>query len=103
MDSGLAEKGFGSGARLARELGVSEAAVSRWRDGKVMPEPERFTAIEEALGLESGVLREAAGLAPQDARPMIERVERLESEMSDVRALLERALELLPPSIRDDQ
>lgn len=36
---------------LARELGVSQQAVSSWCKGRALPEPERMAEIERLLGI----------------------------------------------------
>jgi transcriptional regulator with XRE-family HTH domain len=56
----------GSQARLVTALGVPKSTVSNWARGLNAPEPYRWAAIEEALGMEPGTLA-AAGVVMQPA------------------------------------
>ena len=57
----------GSQARLVTALGVPKSTVSNWARGLNAPEPYRWAAIEEALGMEPGTLAAAAGVVMQPA------------------------------------
>lgn len=44
----------GSQTLLANELGTTPQTVNKWRSGQTCPEPWRWPAIEDALGLDRG-------------------------------------------------
>lgn len=45
-----------SQAALATKLGLSAGAITQWETGRVTPEPDKFQALAEALGVEVGWL-----------------------------------------------
>lgn len=59
-------------ARLAERLDqagdstITQTAVSAWEIGRATPRPDRFAAIEEAIGLEQGTLARIVGLAADE-------------------------------------
>jgi transcriptional regulator with XRE-family HTH domain len=63
----------GGRATLADAVGVSRSTVKRWLDGDTLPEPTKFEAIANRLGVpvvemlvETGIISiEAAGLKPK--------------------------------------
>lgn len=44
----------GTSARIARELEVSPQTVSKWKNGDIIPEQFRWSALEELLKLKPG-------------------------------------------------
>lgn len=87
----------GSGVRIAKQIGVSPQAVSSWRHGKTIPDMETWPKIEEALGMEPGIIR-ARAFTPSESQSavyqeLLERMERLES-------LVRHALLGQPPESR---
>ncbi|MFI0742521.1 helix-turn-helix transcriptional regulator [Streptomyces sp. NPDC021100] len=41
---------------VARAVGVSDAAIGRWENGKVLPDPEKLPALAKALGYDLDLL-----------------------------------------------
>lgn len=41
-----------TGRQVAQELGVTDATVSRWRSGRVLPDPHSVAQIAHVLGLD---------------------------------------------------
>lgn len=80
---GLERQGRGSKARLAAELDVSPATVTKWVQGHTIPELSRWHEIETALDLGRGELAQAAGINPEG-----EAVE-LRREVGELRAAVE--------------
>ena len=52
--------------RLARELGISQSAVSYWERGKSVPEPANVVDLERVLELRSGTLARRIGYMPYE-------------------------------------
>jgi len=52
--------------RLARELGISQSAVSYWEQGKSVPEPANVVDLERVLDLRSGTLARLIGYMPYE-------------------------------------
>jgi transcriptional regulator with XRE-family HTH domain len=57
------ERGW-SQRELAREMGLSQSAVSYWEQGKSLPEPFNVVELERVLELESGTLARLLGYMP---------------------------------------
>lgn len=90
IDRVLSDSGRGGATRLATILGVSANTVSQWRARASSPEPDRWTAIEEALELYPGRLREVAGNPPVAADDkLLRRVDSLEARMERIENLLQ--------------
>lgn len=101
----------GAQARLVVALGLPKSTVNNWATGKNTPEPSRWGAIEEALGLAPMTLANAAGVtlpADPDRYAALEaEVRRQGDELRQLRATLhevERAVGQLigvaPPAPR---
>lgn len=43
-------------AKVARDLSLSATTVNKWAMGYNLPEPERWAALEQSLGMEPGTL-----------------------------------------------
>lgn len=56
----------GTQTRLAGALDVPVTTVNNWARGKNVPEAHRWSAIEDALGLESGTIAAALGVTQPD-------------------------------------
>lgn len=65
-----AERNLGIG-ELARLLGVSATAVSKWQSGKSKPKPEMLVRIAEALGVDPDYLDETFSADPRTANSRI--------------------------------
>lgn len=96
----------GRASKLARAVGVSAETVSKWRRGKSSPGPDKYPAIEEFFGLPQGTLRSAAGMAPTDEVPLLDRMDRFEREqaaqaelIAEIQGLVAR-IAAQPPSKR---
>lgn len=76
----------GASAALAHALGVKPASVSRWRQGQSVPEPDKWPAIEKALGYPPGTFATEAGL-DDASNAALTRIETLEAEMAALRQL----------------
>jgi DNA-binding transcriptional regulator YdaS (Cro superfamily) len=48
---------LGSDPYIARQLGVQQTSVWRWRTGKTTPEPQHVEALSVVIGLSSAELR----------------------------------------------
>lgn len=87
--------GRGAQTRLAAELGVSAATVSRWIRHQSCPDPNRWPAIEDALGLPRGQLaREAlaeGASAPDLTSQLADHEARIARLEATVRQLVEAA------------
>lgn len=99
----LESAGHGAQTRLAKALDVSPSTVNKWVKGQVRPEIDRWPAIEEALSLEPGTLRRAAGLTqPGEADAIAQLQAKVESLMSEIAGLRARLDALpLPPDEPD--
>lgn len=85
-------------SELARAVGVSPATVTKWVDGGTCPEPDRWPAIEVALGYEPGTFANESGLGLRIDRDGATRVTVAEvaeairaatpAELAEIRALL---------------
>jgi len=84
----MRRRGNGAGSALARAVGVTPETVSKWKKGDTAPTPEKFPAIEEFFDIPTGTLRAAAGLAPEDDVPLMQRIDDLEAEMKVIRDLV---------------
>ena len=52
----LEREGYGSQSRLARACHVKVQTVSKWKDGQIVPLPERWPVIEDFFGMDPGTL-----------------------------------------------
>jgi len=64
INRGMQRRGIPNYARLAERVGVSGATVSRWVNGKGIPERDAMVRLSEILGEPLPVLEEAAGVLP---------------------------------------
>lgn len=86
-----------SGSELARRVGVSQSAVSKWLAGGAI-EPENVFAVERALGKQGGELSRLMGYLPLDAVATLTPEDAIASDSTlsadtrgDLLAILERA------------
>jgi transcriptional regulator with XRE-family HTH domain len=90
----------GKQQRLVEALGVPKSTVSNWARGLNAPEPQRWSAIEEALDLEPGSLARAAGVVMQPA-DALDRWAEMEATIrrqgDEIRQLREAVEQLLRP------
>jgi transcriptional regulator with XRE-family HTH domain len=56
------DAGIGHGGEAARRVGVTQATISRWESGKVVPTVEQASRYAEALSADPGVARELVTL-----------------------------------------
>lgn len=59
---GVDRRGRGARAALGRRCDVSAATVTKWVDGHTIPDPDRWSEIEDELGLEVASIAQAAGV-----------------------------------------
>lgn len=59
---------------------MTDQTVSKWKDGQVVPDPERWPTIEAALGMEPGHLSALSGL-PTSADRLEELRARIRAEV----------------------
>lgn len=91
-------QGRGAQTRLAEQMGVTLGTVSHWVNGRAAPEPHRWPAIEEALGLDPGSLkaahradRESASNSSDDPlAAMVAELSEVRDELSVLRARVEQ-------------
>lgn len=69
LQEALAGAPRGAKSDLARKANVSPSTVTKWIAGHTVPEPDRWPAVEEALGLPAGSIAERSG-APTSATPL---------------------------------
>lgn len=99
----------GAQAQLARALSVAPTTVNNWANGRNIPEPELWPAIEAALGIEPGALV-ALAMPPgatdvlADLRDMVRSmastVQRLEGRVAELEARDREAAAPGPPRRR---
>lgn len=58
-------------AALARQIGVSQQAVSRWENGLAVPREHRLAALAGALHLDVALLARYSGHLPADERSAV--------------------------------
>lgn len=63
LDRTLIERGI-TGREAARAVGVSDAAVSKWRHGTRIPRLDEVMKLADLLGVDSIRLAVTAGLIP---------------------------------------
>ena len=71
----------GALARLAKTLGVSPPAVSRWYTLESSPERTMWPALERALGLDEGTLRSSPAPQLDEASALRQQVELLAAQV----------------------
>lgn len=110
IQSEIASRPTGTGSALARAVGVTPETVSKWKRGDIVPDPSRFSAIEEFFELPSGTLRHAAGLAPEGEVPLMRRLADLELRIAELQgavggleSLVSRLEDVLLPEPTDRQ
>ncbi len=73
-----------SGRALARELGISQAAVAQWLRGETAPRPARAAQVERLLGRDRGSLTKLLGFVAvdddADGKPRVSVTEAVEAE-----------------------
>lgn len=92
-----------SQAAVAREIGVADAQVSRWRRGTVIPSVRYLQRIAEAFEVPRATLEQMAGYPPMQRGDDAERKEidpEREAEIQAQQAMLRDILERqLPPNL----
>lgn len=88
-----------SGSELARRVGVSQSAVSKWLAGGAI-DPDNVFAVERALNRKPGSLSRLMGYLPLDAVPTLTPEDAIAADATlsadtrgDLLAILERARE----------
>jgi transcriptional regulator with XRE-family HTH domain len=73
-----------SGRALARDLGISQAAVAQWLRGETAPRPARAAQVERLLGCDRGSLTKLLGFVAvdedADGKPRASIAEAVEAE-----------------------
>ena len=87
-------------AKVARDLSLSATTVNKWAMGYNLPEPERWPALEQSLGMEPGTL--AAMATPPGSPDLLaelrSEIRRLGAELQSLRSeVAELRAERLPP------
>lgn len=89
------QQGWGTKARLARDVGVQPTSVGRWYEGLDSPKPGLWPAIEASLGMDDGRLRTVAGNPPRRADDAMEkRMARLERRFAKMEKQLAELLQI---------
>jgi transcriptional regulator with XRE-family HTH domain len=85
----MRDVGITSQADLARRLGMSEATVSRWLSGAAIPGYDDIAELARVLGVDRGVIYEAAGVIPvRDAEQLADLLSVWETLSEDERQTL---------------
>lgn len=88
----LDRTGRGARARLAEACAVSPATVTKWTAGHTIPEPGKWSTIEQELDLDPGSIAQAAGFDVTESVVSLraevvairERVEEIGAELRDL-------------------
>jgi transcriptional regulator with XRE-family HTH domain len=89
-----------SQAAIAREVGVADAQVSRWRRGQVTPSVPHLQRIADTFGVPRVELDRLAGYPVVEARDATERDPELAAELQAQIARVERLLTgTVPPEL----
>ncbi len=84
ISEALERQGYGSLTALAKACGVQVQTVSKWRDGEVVPRPERWPTIEDALELTRGQIAKESGYTGPTLDDLPIRVARLEGQIAEI-------------------
>lgn len=76
--------GHGSQTRLAEACGVAVQTVNKWKLGQTIPAPEKWPAIERALGLDDGEIAQAAGYTGPTIDGLHLRLAALEEQVAEI-------------------
>jgi DNA-binding transcriptional regulator YdaS (Cro superfamily) len=74
----------GAQTRLAKACGVTPQTVNKWKLGQTIPAPEKWPAIERALGLEDGTIAREAGYTGPTVDEVHARLAALEDQVAEL-------------------
>lgn len=72
LDITLDNQGVGAGTALAEQMGVTDAAISRWRTGASNPTSDNVAKMAKAMGLDPVRLAITAKVLPPEFAPGVE-------------------------------